>query len=141
MAYKQSIHIEAPVEKVFDFFRDPHNWREGRAEGVEFTDVRLTEEGWGTHYGWTGRLAGFTIEGFDVFTEFIPNQRITDRSSSALEGTWTYSFQPEGSGTKLTVENRASSFWRIPPLEQLVDLATAKTHDPVFARLKSRLEE
>jgi len=64
-----------------------------------------------------------------VFTEFVPNQRITDTSSSSLEGTWTYLFEPEGSGTKLTVENRGRSFWRIPPLERLLDWLAAKTHD------------
>lgn len=106
-----------------------------------FKDVSVTQEGLGTHYVWTAKIAGFTIEGFDVFTEFIPNQRITDMSSSSLEGTWTYAFQPEGSGTKLTVENRVRSFWRILPLEIVLDWVTAKTHNPRFARLKARLEE
>jgi ligand-binding SRPBCC domain-containing protein len=141
MAYRQNIHVEAPVEKVFNFFKDPNNWREAEPEGVVFKDVSVTQEGLGTHYIWTAKIAGFTIEGFDVFTEFIPNQRITDMSSSSLEGTWTYAFQPEGSGTKLTVENRVRSFWRIPPLEILLDWVTAKTHNPRFARLKARLEE
>ena len=75
-----------------------------------------------THYTWAAKTAGFPVEGgFDVCTEFVPNQRITDTSSSSLEGTWTYLFEPEGSGTKLTVEKRGRSFWRIPPLERLLD--------------------
>ncbi len=36
---------------------------------MEFTDVRLTSEGAGTHYRWVAKVAGLTIEGFDVFTE------------------------------------------------------------------------
>jgi hypothetical protein len=100
MAYRHSIHVEAPVEKVFGFFRDPGNWRSLQPEGVEFKDVRLTREGLGTHYRWAAKIAGFSIEGFDVFTEFIPNQRITDRSSSSLEGTWTYLFEPDGTGNE-----------------------------------------
>jgi hypothetical protein len=140
MAYRYSIHVEAPVEKVFDFFRDPGNWHSTEPEGIEFKDVRLTQEGIGTHYSWSAKFAGFSLEGFDVFTEFIPNQRITDRSSSSLEGTWTYLFEPDGSGTMLTVENRVRSFWRIPPLERLLEWAAAKTHEPRFARLKEALE-
>ena len=76
-----------------------------------------------------------------MFTEFIPNLRITDRPSSSLEGTWTYSFEPDGSGTKLTVENQVGSFWRLPLLERSLDRMTAKTHEALFARLKALLEQ
>ncbi len=141
MTYEQSFHVDAPVTKVFDFFRDPSNWAELEPEGVQFKDVRLTEEGLGTHYSWAAKIAGVSIEGFNVFTEFVPDRHITDWSSSSLEGTWTYSFEPEGSGTKLTVENRGRSFWRLPPLERLLDRVAAKTHEPRFARLKTMLEE
>jgi carbon monoxide dehydrogenase subunit G len=140
MTYQQSIHIDAPVTKVFDFFRDPNNWAREAARGVSFQGVMLTQEGMGTHYTWVVKIAGISLEGFDVFTEFIPNRRITDRSSSSLEGTWTYSFESDGSGTKLTVTNRVGSFLRLPLLEHLLDRMTAKTHDPVFKRLKVVLE-
>lgn len=140
MTYQQSIHIDAPVTKAFDFFRDPNNWAGEAARGVSFQDVRLTQEGMGTHYTWVVKIAGISLEGFDVFTEFIPNQRITDRSSSSLEGTWTYSFESDGSGTKLTVTNQMGPFWRLPLLERLLDWITAKTHEPVFKRLKAVLE-
>lgn len=141
MTYHQSIHIGAPVTTVFDSFRDPGNWARQEPEGVQFRDVKLTQEGLGTHYSWAAKLAGVPFEGFNVFTEFIPNQRITDRSSSSLEGTWTYSFEPDGSGTKLTVENQVGSVWRLPLLESLLDRLTAKTHEPLFAMVKALLEE
>lgn len=141
MTYRESIHVEAPVETVFRFFRDPNNWRDVEPGEVEFKDVTLTQEGVGTHYSWSAKILGFPVEGLNVFTEFIPNQRITDRSSSSLEGTWTYSFEPEGSGTKLTLENQGRSVWRLPVLERLLDRMTAKTHEPRFARLKAILEQ
>ena len=141
MTYEQSFHVDAPVTKVFDFFRDPHRWAELQPEGVEFKDVRVTAEGLGTHYGWAATIVGVTIEGFNVFTEFVPDRRITDRSSSSLEGTWTYSFEPEGSGTKLTVTNQVRSVWHLPLLEPLLDRVAAKTHEPRFARIKQMLEE
>lgn len=141
MTYHQSLHIDAPVTEVFDFFRDPDEWARQEPEGVKFKDVRLTQQGLGTHYSWAAKIAGVPFEGFNVFTEFIPNKRITDRSSSSLEGTWTYCFEPDGSGTKLTVENQKSSFWRLPPLERLLDRVTAKTHEPMLLRLKALLEE
>ena len=141
MTYHQSMHIDAPVTEVFDFFKDPNNWARQAPQGVQFQGIRLTQDGLGTHYTWVAKIAGVSVEGFNVFTEFIPNQRITDRSSSSLEGTWRYYFEPDGSGTKFTVENQVGSFWRLPLLEPLLDRMTAKTHEPLFARLKALLEE
>ena len=141
MTYSYSIHIEAPVTTVFAFFRDPSNWMALEPDGVRFEDVRLTEEGLGTHYSWSARIAGLSLEGFDVFTEFIPNERITDTSSSAMEGTWTFQFEPEGAGTKLTVQNQSRSFWKLPPLGWCMDWAAGKTHEPRFTKLKAMLEE
>lgn len=141
MTYEYSLHIAAPVATVFDFFRDPRRWRELGPQGVEFRDVVLTPEGVGTHYGWRARLLGIPLEGLDVFTEFTPDRHITDRSSSSLEGTWSYDVAPEGSGTRLTVRNRVGSFWRFRPLEHLLDRLAARTHEPRFAVLRTMLED
>lgn len=104
-----------------------------------YKNVLLTREGVGTTYEWVAKVAGVSISGFNVFTEFVPNQRITDRSSRAFEGTWIYTFEPDGSGTKLTCQNQSASFWRIRPLSKLLDWATARTHEPVMAQLQEML--
>lgn len=100
----------------------------------------MTREGTGTFYTWTTRVAGVPVQGFDVFTEFVPNRRITDRSSLALEGTWTYTFAPEGAGTRLTLRNRSAGLWRLPLVERLVDALAVAGHRPVLAELKARVE-
>lgn len=141
MAFVRSVHIDAPVAKVFNFFRDPRNWQEFAVPGLQYKNVIITRDGVGTTYEWVAKVAGVPIAGFNVFTEFVPDERITDRSSRAFEGTWTYTFEPEGSGTRLTYENCPASFWRIAPLRSLLDRATAKTHEPVMARMQGRLAE
>lgn len=141
MAYRESFHINAPVSRVFDVFRDPRNFTDVAPNGIRFSDFVLTEQGVGTGYRWQTTIAGIRVSGSDVFTEFVPDQRITDRSSSALEGTWTYTFEPDGSGTRLTVENRSRSFWNLPPLRQVLDLAAARTHRPRFQHMKATLEQ
>ena len=137
---KRSIHIEAPVEKVFDFFKDPRNTPEGFADAFAIKDVKLTEEGAGTYYTWASKTPGLRFEGFDVYTEFIPNQRITDRSSSDLAGDHTLSFEPEGSGTKLTVETHRRSFWRIPLLRELVDWGQGAVFGRYLSAVKAEME-
>ena len=137
---KRSIHIEAPVEKVFDFVKDPRNVPEGVTVPYEVMDVKLTEEGVGSYYGWASKTPGLRFEGFDVYTEFIPNQRITDRSSWSIFGDFITSFEPEGSGMKLTMETRHRSFWRIQPLRQLADWGQSMASERFLSALKAQLE-
>ena len=56
----------------------------------------MTDEGGGTYYSWVYGTAGLPVEGFDVYTEFIPNQRIADRlavqaDGIPIAGAWTAS--------------------------------------------------
>ena len=137
---KRSIHIEAPVEKVFDIVKDPRYVPEGVTMAFEVTNVKLTGEGVGTYYHWATKTPVLRFEGFDVYTEFVPNQRITDRSSSSVVGDITISFEPEGSGTKLTMEGHPRSFWRFPPLRQLTDLVKGMTADRFLPAVKAEME-
>ncbi|HEX9042775.1 MAG TPA: SRPBCC family protein [Trebonia sp.] len=137
---KRSIHIEAPVEKVFAFVKDPRNVPEGFTEHMEVRDVKLTDEGTGSYYSWVFHVAGLPVEGFDVYTEFIPNQRITDRSSFPMTRDFITTFEPEGSGMKLTVETGHGSFWRFPPFRQLADLGQTMMFDRFMPALKAQME-
>ncbi len=137
---KRSIHIEAPVEKVFDLVKDPRYVPEGVTMHFDVTDVKLTDEGVGTYYRWVSKTPVLRIEGFDVYTEFVPNQRITDRSSSAVAGDITISFEPEGSGTKVTMESHTRSFWRIPPLRQLTDVFKGMIGERFLSAVKAEME-
>lgn len=133
---KCSIHIEAPVEKVFDFFKDPRNMEGITPGNFAVKDVRMTEEGVGTYYSWIGKASVLHFEGFDVYSEFVPNKRITDKSSSRLPGDWTFSFEPEGSGMQLTAEVHHRSFWRTPALKELVEWV----QDPMARRFLSAVK-
>ncbi len=139
MTFKHSIHIDAPVEKVFAFLSDPANWKDIGRTGVVITEVHLNDHGVGTSYSWEARILGLPIRGTNTFTEFAPNERITDESTLALEGTWRYSFEPEGAGMRLTFENLPSSFMRLPLLNKLDELM-ASGHKKVMYDLKERME-
>ncbi len=93
-----TMHIEAPVEKVFPFFKDPMALADITLVDTEYFDVKETRQGTGTFYSWRTKLAGIPMEGFDVYTDVVPNKHITDKSSSALVGTWDFDFEPEGQG-------------------------------------------
>lgn len=137
---KRSIHIEAPVEKVFDFFKDPRNMQKAAAMPFAFKDVKQTENGVGTYYSWVTKTPGLRIEGFDVYTEVIPNQRITDKCSSSLLGDWTFLFEPEGTGMQLTLEGHHRSLWRMPPFKELVEWVQGTAIERTLSTVKAEME-
>lgn len=139
MSSNHHTHIEAPVEKVFNFFKDPNNWRE-LPHADQLTEVKVTEQGVGTYYCVILPIPGVRIKALGVFTEFIPNQRITDRSSLSFAGTLTFSFEPDGSGMRLMMESYPRSFWRIPPLKELAGWVMVKRHKRYMSALKATME-
>ncbi len=143
-AMKRSIHIEAPVEKVFDYvfdsFKDPVKFHDQMMARGQVDEMKTTKEGTGTYISWHAKIAGVPIQAFEVLTDVVPGKHITERSSSATVGTWDFDFAPEGSGTKLTIEHHMRALWRIPPLHTLMDLAAARPTDSLLLRLKDTIE-
>lgn len=137
---KRTIHIEAPVARVFDSFIDPAKFQDIYPMDTRVDDVKLTKEGVGTYMSWHAKIAGLPVRGFDVVTDVIPNKHMTSRSSNPLVGTWDYDFEAEGSGTKLTMEHHPGSFWGIPPLRNLVELAVGRMSDSFMPRARDALE-
>lgn len=135
-----SFHIEAPVKKVFEFFRDPANMQSVAPKGVAFEDVVVTKEGLGTSYTWAAKVGGLRLRSLQVYTEFVPDERITERSSLFFTDRFTTSFAPEGTGTKVTMEMHPRSVWGLPPLEYLVRLLMTYGHQQWRGALKTRLE-
>jgi uncharacterized protein YndB with AHSA1/START domain len=141
MSAPHSIYIEAPVKKVFDFFKDPRNSQMlGTEPRFQLTQVHLTEEGLGTFWVASFKLPGARAEFFGVYTEFVPNKRIVERYSLAFEGTWTHTFDAEGSGTRVTVQRHPRSFWRLGPFDKLVDLREGPASERYLAKLKEFME-
>ena len=61
--------------------------------------------------------------------------------SLAFEGTWTYTFAAEGSGTRLTMHGEPRSFWRRWPFSRLVDRIERLGFERYLPRLRELLEE
>ena len=138
MTMKVSYYIDAPVETVFDYFKDPAS---DDGLGVEVLEAKMTKEGIGTYLTWRVKVAGIPVwHGMDVFTDLVPNKHITEKSSSAMVGTWEYTFEPEKTGTRLTMEHRPRSFWGLPPLANLIDYGTTRMSRVYIDRVRPRIE-
>lgn len=103
-----SIFIQAPVEKVFEFWADPANLTRLSRDLPYFDevieDVQRTPDGVGTTYRTVIRVRGVRVATVtDRYVAFDPNRRIVDQPSG-LNPTITITFTREGSGTRVRME-------------------------------------
>ena len=136
---RESFHIDAPVETVFDFFVDPDRSAD-LYPNVQILEYKRTQEGAGTYISYHAKLAGIPFDSFSVLTDWVPNKHLTEKSSSAIVGTWDYTFEPEGKGTKVTMEHHSRSVWNLPGVRNLGDLVTARMNESFMRKVKGRIE-
>jgi Polyketide cyclase / dehydrase and lipid transport len=110
--HTHSIHIDAPVKKVFYYLEDPAHFIAGmpwESHGTHATAgaVHRTPEGVVASY--ENKLGGKDY----VFTreEYVVNERIVDHSSLGVVFTWT--FEPDATGTTLTGTWDASTLMKL----------------------------
>ena len=138
-----SVHIEAPVEKVFAFWADPANWKTYGSPGmqdVELKEVVVTPEGVGTMHRWVMKVAGVRYELTGRFTEFTKDRRIVDVYEGHLMGKFIYRFAPEGSGMQFTIEHDPGPIAAVPVLGVYLEDQELKTHIKALELLKAHLE-
>jgi hypothetical protein len=132
MSEKNQFYVDAPVESVFEAFRDPSFASEGTPWIPR--EVTLTEEGVGSFVVWGLKVGAVRvpIEMLNVYAEFVPNKRITEKSSNSLVGTWEYIFEPAGDRTRITMLHHPRGIWSAPAVRTVLDIFTRKMTEKVF---------
>ena len=139
---EKSDFINVPIDEVFDYWKDPANRPQVWPSLVEVKDVQQLPEG-GSSWNWVYKMAGVRVEGKSKSVEFIPNQKIVEKSTGGIESTFTWEFKAENDGTRLNM----SVEYTIPtPIlgklaESFVIKQSDNEGDVVFANLKARLEK
>jgi carbon monoxide dehydrogenase subunit G len=134
-----SIHINAPVQTVFDVVKDPASFTEFMP-GVQFMPDVITPDGVGTTYRFQTRVAGLPIQGSGRFTQVEANLHIRDETSIPIEGSVDYWFEGEDGGTRVTIEHHPGRLWGVPVLGRLLADSYARDDLQVLALLKAKLE-
>jgi len=103
IAFKHTALINAPVERVFSFVADPKRipeWRDdvpgvSHMNGGPGVGMTFTEE---VHFMGTKQLHMKIVE-------FVPNEKIVIEAEGGMPmlPTQTFTFAPEGTGTRLTI--------------------------------------
>lgn len=123
--HTRSVHIDAPVEQVFEHVKDPENYFAAMREADPGMSAQITkvpaELGVDSTWEWSGRLFFVPIHAAVTRTEYVPNQRIVDHQPGAVASTVTHTTQPDGTGTTLTMRRDVSS--RVPLLDKVEEKA------------------
>ena len=135
------ITINASVEKVFAYVNEPTNLPGIWPSMVEVKDVQRLPNG-GTSFRWVYKMAGVRFEGTTKDTEYVPNQRVVSKSTGGIESLFTWTFQPQDGGTKVTVEVEYTV--PIPLLGKVAEVLIVKQNERelelVLANLKAKME-
>lgn len=99
---KNSIHIDAPVDKVFAYVTDPMTSVEWMVSLTEVRDV--TGSGVGQHWGWEYTMIGIPFQGESTVTESSANEHHVFTSKGGITSKFTWDFAPEDGGTRLDLK-------------------------------------
>jgi uncharacterized protein YndB with AHSA1/START domain len=137
----RSITVSAPPEKVFDYALDPRElWS---MPDVALADVTTRPGGVGTSARIWSHFLGFHIEGGLEYKEVTRPEQIVIEVDFLMEHpTWTFTFEPEDGGTKVTAQGE----WHVktPAVGGRFERRMVKEHEPsletMLASLKRDLE-
>jgi uncharacterized membrane protein len=139
---EKTITVNAPAEKIYNYVGKVENLPEIWPSLVEVMDVESLPNG-GNRNRWAYKMAGMRLEGSSEDTERVPNERIVSKTKGGIESIQTWTFQPEGGGTKVSfvVEYNVP----VPVLGKLAEVIIVKMNDreadTLLANLKLRMEE
>lgn len=98
---RNSGHITADVETVFEFMDDPRNHAAVTPRLTAVRDIERLENG-GKRLSYTYRMAGVGVDGELVQTVHTPPEHMRFELRGRLEGTIDLAFEPVAGGTELT---------------------------------------
>lgn len=138
---EKSIFINTPVDKVFAFMAEPGNLPEIWPSLLEVRNVKPLPNG-GYCYDWTYKLAGIRFEGQAEWTEFVKDERIVYISEIGIPSTFIWTYQAEGSGTRVSVDVEYSipgtALSRLT--EPIIHKMNEHESETILANLKVRME-
>ena len=103
MKFENSVDINQPVERVFDFVTDPRNNAKWQTDILELEMTSENHFGLGATYRCVNRFMGKRIESVNEITDYAPIKACCIRiTNGVLTGRCSMSFKTFENGTKFT---------------------------------------
>ena len=138
---KKDIHINAPVEEVFDFLTEPTNLPEIWPSMLKVKNVKSSTTK-GNDFDWEYKMAGMAFQGHSDTLEYEPNKHVVIENKDGIPSKFVWDYKPENGGMhlKLNVEYTVP----VPLLGKLAEKVILKINenemDLMLANLKVALE-
>jgi coenzyme Q-binding protein COQ10 len=99
---KQSINIDAPLTKVFEYVTKPENWTKYVTSLVDVRNLSDEVPGAGTTFEWTYRMLGVNNDGKGSIVEHLKDKKFTMEMQGSFPIKETFDFQGDVKSTELT---------------------------------------
>ncbi len=100
----QSININAPLSKVFDYVSNPENWTRYVTSLVDVRNMSDDTPAAGMTFDWTYRMLGVNNDGKGRIVDFEKDKKIAMEMEGSFPIKETYSFEGDDTSTDLKFE-------------------------------------
>lgn len=137
----RSIHIRAPVEKVYNFITEPTNLPEVWPSMVEVSDVHREPNGM-HKFSWKYKMAGIIFDGKTDTVKVVPNQLVITQTTGGISSRFEWTYNVQDSETTLEVEVEYTI--PIPVLGKFAEAVVVRLNEreaeTLLANIKDRME-
>jgi carbon monoxide dehydrogenase subunit G len=103
MRMTKTMHVDAEPEEVMSVLLDASVNPPGMSTAPVYQPAGVE----GSVYEWSFRIVGVPQKGIQIITEYVPGERLSFRNFGAMESTGTMTFEPENTGTRVTLTTEA----------------------------------
>lgn len=103
MRMTKTMHVDAEPEEVMSVLFDASVNPPGMSMAPVYEPAGIE----GSVYEWSFKIAGVPQKGIQIITEYVPGERLAFRDFGAMESTGTMTFEPEDTGTRVTLDTEA----------------------------------
>lgn len=100
---ERSLHVNAPIKRVFDYVADTANLPKIWAGMLEVRNMSKLSTG-GRRFNWVCRMQGVRFEGEAETVVYTPLEHITDQYRGGMSRTVAWVFQQEAEGTRVNIK-------------------------------------
>ena len=133
----ESIIINAPLDKVFEYLGNPRNMLEWHPNITRIRDI--IGHGENMRWNWEYKMMGINFSGkAQVMTSVIQTMLQIDNTGE-IESIWTFTFKPEADGTRLDFQIDYTI--PKPVLDRVSELLIIQRNERVAAMAMANIKE
>jgi carbon monoxide dehydrogenase subunit G len=141
--HQVTAHIKSKPETVLAFIADVRNRTRYLSSLKSLTNIQGGPVGAGTTWNWKFAILGMEFDGTAHATQYEAGKTYAFHTEGGLHSKWIYRVEPEGEGTKLTVDVE----YEIPaqvvshlPSAEILESHKKTEGDQVIKNLRALLE-